>query len=37
MNEVSTDWNGLSMAYDVKFDDDYGFENDIRGEYAAEV
>ena len=25
------------MAYDVKFDDNYGFKNDTRGEYAAEV
>ena len=37
MNEVSTDWNGLSMTYDVTFDDNYGFKNDTRGEYAAEV
>ena len=37
MNNVSTEWNGMSMAYDVSFDDSYGYEIDCFGKYAAEV
>lgn len=37
MNDVSYRWNGMSMSYDVRMDDNYGYTNDIRGRYAEKI
>ena len=38
MHQVSADWNGLSMAYDVSAEDGFGFDCPVfRGEHVAEL
>jgi hypothetical protein len=37
MNDVNPSWNGLSMAYEVSFDDGFGYKNDENEKYAVEV
>ena len=37
MNDVNSTWNGLSMAYEVSFDDGYGYKKEENGEYAVKV